>query len=119
MATATSPRIKHRHRESNPALWNETPASSPADSGGIRGKRRSRTLERYLAIPVFGTGCSPHCGAFLGGRAGTRTLNGLWAATRLASELLVWPVPFHGLLTTSRTWLPAFAGPTAGPLLRR
>src|SRR5947207_10819391 len=37
MATATSPRInvEHRHRESNPALWDETPASSPADSDGM------------------------------------------------------------------------------------
>jgi hypothetical protein len=88
---------EHRHRESNPALWNETPASSPADSDGLRGKRRSRTLERYLAIPVFETGCRPPGGAFRSGRAGTRTLNGPTGRYSLSGRAprLAGPLPWR------------------------
>ena len=73
----------------------------------MRGKRRSRTLERYLAIPVFGTGCSPHCGAFLGGRAGTRTLNGPAGRYSLSGRAprLAGPLPWSPRLESNQ-WPP-------------
>src|SRR5438067_11232543 len=107
MATATSPRTKYRHGVLPPALLVESQVSSLADSGGVSGKRRSRTLERYLAIPVFGTGCSPHCGAFLRGRAGTRTLNGPAGRYSLSGRAprLAGPLPWPPRLESNQ-WPP-------------
>src|SRR3954468_18044990 len=104
MATATSPRNVYRHGVLPPALLVESQVSSLADSGGVRGKRRSRTPERYLAIPVFGTGCRPHGGAFLGGRAGTRTLNGHWGRYSLSGRAprLAGPLPWSPWLESNQ-----------------